>query len=335
MSPSWRVVSLAAALVGAVAGGAHAAQPKAVDPAASYPARPIRIVIPSTPGGGNDFLGRLIAPKLTESWRQQVVVDNRPGAGGIIGSEIVARAAPDGHTLLIVSTGYTVNPFLYKKLPYDTVTDFAPVTLLAGTTHVLVAHPSLPASTIKELLALAKAKPGQLTYAHSGVGTGGHLSVELFKAMAGLNMVGVPYKGAGASTAAVLSGEVQMLFTQVAPAIPHVRAGKLRALATTSLARSPQMPEVPTLHESGLAGYEVDAWVAMLAPGKTPPRIVARLQEEISKILHLPDTKARLANFGFEPVGNTSQEFAAFIRSELKKWSKLIQEAGIRAEQVY
>lgn len=321
--------------MGAVAGGAHAAQPKAVDPAASYPARPIRIVIPSTPGGGNDFLGRLIAPKLTESWRQQVVVDNRPGAGGIIGSEIVARAAPDGHTLLIVSTGYTVNPFLYKKLPYDTVTDFAPVTLLAGTTHVLVAHPSLPASTIKELLALAKAKPGQLTYAHSGVGTGGHLSVELFKAMAGLNMVGVPYKGAGASTAAVLSGEVQMLFTQVAPAIPHVRAGKLRALATTSLARSPQMPEVPTLHESGLAGYEVDAWVAMLAPGKTPPRIVARLQEEISKILHLPDTKARLANFGFEPVGNTSQEFAAFIRSELKKWSKLIQEAGIRAEQVY
>lgn len=335
MPTFWKVVSFAVALCGTGVGAGQAAQPKGADPAAAYPARPIRIVIPSTPGGGNDFLGRLIAPKLTESWRQQVVVDNRPGAGGIIGSEIVARAAPDGHTLLIVATGYTVNPFLYRKLPYDTVKDFAPVTVLGKTTHVLVSHPSLASKTIKELLALAKSKPGSLTYAHSGVGTGGHLSVELFKKMAGLNMVGVAYKGAGASTAAVLSGEVQMLFTQVAPAIPHVRAGRLRALATTSLARSTELPDVPTLSESGLTGYAVDAWGAMLAPGKTPPRIVAKLQAEIAKILHLPETKARLANFGFEPVGSTPPEFAAFIRSEMEKWSKLIRDAGIKAEQMY
>jgi len=332
---SCKVVCLAAALCGAVAGGAHAAEMKSADPAASYPARPIRIVVPSTPGGGNDLLGRTIAPRLTEAWRQQVVVDNRPGAGGIVGSEIVARATPDGHTLLIVATGYTVNPFLYARLPYDTLRDFAPVTLLASTTHVLVAHPSLPAKTIKELVALAKSRPGQLTYGHSGVGTGGHLSVELFKKMAGLDMVGVSYKGAGASTTAVLAGEVQMLFTQVAPAIPHVRVGRLRALATTSLKRSPQLPGVPTLHESGLAGYQVDAWAGLLAPGGTPPAVVAKVQREVARALHEPGVKSLLANRGFEPGGNTPAEFAAFVRAELKKWSKLIREAGIKPAQTY
>lgn len=335
MSTSWKVVLPAAALCGAVAGSASGAQPKAGDPAPEFPARPVRIVVPSTPGGGSDVLTRLIAPRLTEAWRQQIVVDNRAGAAGIIGSEIVARATPDGHTILIVATGYAVNLFLYKKLPYDTVKDFAPITVVATTTHVLVAHPSLPAATVKDLLALAKSKPGSLTYAHSGVGTGGHLSVELFKKMAGVNMVGVPYKGAGASTAAVLSGEVQMLFTQVAPALPHVRAGRLRALATTSLARSPQMPDVPTLHERGLAGYQVDAWAGMLAPAKTPPRVISKLQGGIARALHSPDVKSRLESLGFEPGGNTPQQFAAFIKSEMDKWSRLIREAGIKAEQTY
>jgi tripartite-type tricarboxylate transporter receptor subunit TctC len=319
----------------AVACNGHAAQPAGADAAPGFPARPIRIVVPSTPAGASDFLARLIGPRLTEAWHQQVVVDNRPGAGGIIGSEIVSHATPDGHTLLIVATGYAVNPFLYSKLPYDTVKDFAPVTVLVSTTHVLVAHPSLPAASIKELLSIAKASPGRLTYGHSGTGTGGHLSVELFKKMAGLDMVGVPYKGAGAATAAVLSGQVQMLFTQVAPALPHVRAGKLRALATTSLTRSPELPDVPTLAESGLPGFQVDAWLGMLAPGKTPPGVIAKLQAEIAKILHAPDVKSRLAVLGFEPVGNTPAQFAAFIRSEMEKWSKLIKETGIKAGQSY
>jgi tripartite-type tricarboxylate transporter receptor subunit TctC len=319
----------------AVACGSYAAPPAGGDTAAGYPARPIRIVVPSTPAGASDFLARLIAPRLTEAWHQQVVVDNRPGAGGIIGSEIVSHATPDGHTLLIVATGYAVNPFLYARLPYDTVKDFAPVTVLVSSTHVLVAHPSLPAASIKELLSIAKASPGQLTYGHSGTGTGGHLSVELFKKMAGLDMVGVPYKGAGAATAAVLSGQVQMLFTQVAPALPHVRSGKLRALATTSLARSPELPDVPTLAESGLPGFQVDAWLGMLAPGKTPPDVIAKLRAEIAKILHAPDVKSRLAVLGFEPVGNTPAQFAAFIRSEMDKWSKLIKDAGIKAGQSY
>jgi tripartite-type tricarboxylate transporter receptor subunit TctC len=303
------------------------------DFAAMFPSRPIRILVPSTPAGASDFLARLISPKLTDAWHQQVVVDNRPGAGGIIGSEIVARAAPDGHTLLIVATGYTVNPFLYARLPYDTVKDFAPVTLLVSTTHVLVVHSSVPANSIKELLNLAKAKPGQLTYATSGIGTGGYLAVELFKKMAGIDMIGVPYKGAGEATAAVLGGQVQMLFTQVAPALPHIRSGKLRAFATTSLQRSPELPEVPTLSESGLTGFQVDAWNGVLGPARTPAKVIAKLQSEIARILHSPEIKARLASFGFEPVGSTPAQFAALIRTEMEKWERLIKEAGIKPEQ--
>ena len=324
---------LAMGLLGAALIGADAlAQSGHADPAAAFPGKPIRIVVPSTPSGANDFLARLIGAKLSEAWRQQMVIDNRPGAGGIIGSEIVAHTAPDGYTLLIVATGYTVNPFLYTKLPYDTVKDFAPVTLLVTTTHVLVVHPSVAANSLKELLSLARAKPGQLTYATSGIGTGGYLAVELFKKMAGLDMIGVPYKGAGEATGAVLAGQVNMLFTQVAPALPHIKTGKLRALATTSLQRSAELPDVPTLSESGLTGFQVDAWSGVLAPAKTPPEIVAKLQREIARILHSPDTKARLASFGFEPVGNTPAQFAALIKAELMKWEKLIKDAGIKPE---
>jgi len=322
-------------LLGAMMGCADTlAQPGRVGPAAAFPNKPIRILVPSSPAGASDFLARLIGAKLSEIWRQQVVIDNRAGAGGIIGSEIVARAAPDGYTLLIVATGYTVNPFLYTKLPYDTVKDFAPVTQLVSTTHVLVAHPSAAIQSIKELLSLARAKPGYFTYATSGIGTGGYLSVELFKKMAGVEMTGVPYKGAGEATAAVLGGQVQMLFTQVAPALPHVRTGKLRALATTSLQRSPELPDVPTLSESGLAGFQVDAWNGILAPARTPQEIIAKLQGEIAKILHSPEFRARLASFGFEPVGNTPAQFAAMIESEMGKWEKLIKEAGIKPEAV-
>jgi len=325
----WRGLLLAALVCGNVL-----AQPGRGDPAAAFPDKPIRIVVPSTPGGANDFLARLVGPKLTEAWRQQVVVDNRPGAGGIIGSEIVARAAPDGYTLLIVATGYTVNPFLYAKLPYDTVRDFTPVTLLASTTHVLVVHSSVPVNSVQELLSLAKAKPGQLTYATSGVGTGGYLAVELFKKMAGIEMIEVPYKGAGAATVAVVGGQVQMLFTQVAPALPHIKSGRLRAIATTSLQRAPELPDVPTMSESGLTGFQVDAWVGMLAPARTPKAVVARLQGGITQILHSPEIRARLASFGFEPVGNTPSEFATMIQSEMQKWSKLIRDAGIKPEPI-
>jgi tripartite-type tricarboxylate transporter receptor subunit TctC len=326
---SWLSIGLLGAAL--VCADSHA-QPGRGDPAAAFPNKPIRILVPSTPAGASDFLARLIGAKLSETWRQQVVIDNRAGAGGIIGSEIVARAAPDGYTLLIVATGYTVNPFLYAKLPYDTVRDFAPVTLLVSTTHVLVVHPSAAVNSIKELLNLARAKPGQFTYATSGIGTGGYLSVELFKKMAGVEMIGVPYKGAGEATAAVLSGQVQMLFTQVAPALPHVKTGKLRALATTSLQRSPELPDVPTLAESGLAGFQVDAWNGILAPARTPQEIVAKLQGQIAKILHSPEIRTRLASFGFEPVGNTPAQFAAMIKSEMEKWEKLIKEAGIKPE---
>ncbi len=299
---------------------------------ASFPAKPIRIVVPSTPAGANDFLARLIGPKLTEAWGQQVLVDNRPGAGGIIGAEIVAKAPPDGYTLIVVATGFAVNPFLYTKLPYDTVKDFAPVTLLASTTHVLVLHPSLPVRTVKDLLALARAKPGQLTYASSGTGTGGYLCAELMKKMGKLDMIGVPYKGAGAATVAVLGGEVGMLFTQISPVIQHIRAKKLYPLATTTLKRAPELPEVPTLAESGLPGFEVDAWTGLLATGGTPADIVLKLQGQVAKALQSPEVRERLVSAGFEPVGDSPAKFAALIKSDMNKWSNLIREAGIKPE---
>jgi tripartite-type tricarboxylate transporter receptor subunit TctC len=297
-----------------------------------FPEKAIRIVVPSTPGGALDFLSRIIGPNLTKVWGQPVMVDNRPGAGGIIGSDFVVNSPPDGHTLLVVAGGFTVNPYIYTKLPYDTVKDFAPVTLLASSTHVLVVHPKLQVQNIKELIALAKAKPGQLTYATSGVGTGGYLCSELMKKMAGINMLGVPYKGAGASTTAVLGGEIDMLFTQIAPVIHHIKAGKLRPFATTSLKRSPQLPDVPTLSESGLPGFQVDAWCGMLAPAGTPGGIILKLQGEISKVLHSTDVREKLTASGFEPVGDSPDMFAALIKSEMAKWSKLMQDTGIKPE---
>jgi tripartite-type tricarboxylate transporter receptor subunit TctC len=297
-----------------------------------FPERAIRIVVPSTPGGALDFLSRIIGPGLTKAWGQPVMADNRPGAGGIIGSEFVVNSPPDGHTLLVVAGGFTVNPYIYTKLPYDTVKDFAPVTLLASSTHVLVVHPKLQVQTIRELIALARAKPGQLTYATSGIGTGGYLCSELMKKMAGIDMLGVSYKGAGASTTAVLGGEIDMLFTQIAPVVHHIKAGKLRPFATTSLKRSPQLPDVPTLSESGLPGFQVDAWCGMLAPAGTPGGIVLKLQKEISKVLHSTDVREKLTAAGFEPVGDSPDTFAALIRLELGKWSKLMQDAGIKPE---
>jgi tripartite-type tricarboxylate transporter receptor subunit TctC len=295
-----------------------------------FPVKPIRWVVPSSAGGGNDYLARLIGPRITEHWGQQVLVDLRPGAAGIVGSEIVARAAPDGHTLLIVATGYSVNPSLYANLPYDTLNDFARVNLLAFSPNVLVVHPSLPVKTVKQLIALARARPGDLNYASSGAGTGGHLSIELMKHMAGIRMEHVPYKGAGDATAAVVSGQVQLLMTAPGAAIPFVKAGRLRALAVGSARRVKGMPEVPTMAEAALPGYEVDGYYGVLVPGRTPRPVVDRLHGEFDRILRLPDIAQQMEARGFDPVSYGPDAFTDYVRRELQKWPAVIKAAGIK-----
>jgi tripartite-type tricarboxylate transporter receptor subunit TctC len=300
--------------------------------AGEFPLRPVRIVVPSTPGGALDILSRLLAQKLPERWGQPLVIDNRAGAGGIIGTEIVAKADPDGHTLLVVALGYAANPFLYDKLPYRTPQDFAAITVLASAPNVLVVHPSVAATSVRELIALAKAKPGALVYATSGIGTSGHLAMELFKRMAGVDMVHVPYKGAGASNAALVAGQVKVLSTALGAALPYVKSGRLRALAVTGLKRTALAPEIPTAAESGLPGYVVDGWFAALAPAKTPARVVERVQSDIAAVYKLPDVAERLVTLGFDAGGMTPQATTAFIAGEIVKWGKLIKETGIKGE---
>jgi len=300
--------------------------------AADFPTRPVRIVVPSTPGGALDILSRLLAQKMPERWGQPLVIDNRSGAGGIIGSEIVAKSDPDGHTLLVVALGYAANPFLYEKLPYRTPQDFAPITVLASQPNVLVVHPSVAATSLRELIALAKAKGGGLAYGTSGIGTSGHLAMELFKRMAGVDMIQVPYKGAGASNAAVVAGQVQVLSTALGAALPFFKGGRLRAIAVLGAKRTPVAPEIPTAVESGLKDYIVDGWFAALAPAKTPPRIVEQLQKEFTAVYRQPDVAERLFAGGFDAGSMTPQETAAFIDAEMKKWGRLIRDAGIKGE---
>ncbi|MBI4207272.1 MAG: tripartite tricarboxylate transporter substrate binding protein [Betaproteobacteria bacterium] len=328
MTHSARYSSVAFAL--ACAGLLALAAAEAV--AAEFPARPVRFLVASSPGGALDVLARLVGPKLTEKWAQPVVVDNRAGAGGVIGTEMVANANPDGYNILVIAQGFTANPFLYKKLPYRTPEDFAPITILAYGPNVLVVHPSVKAGSVKELIALAKAQPGKLNYATSGVGAASHLSIEMFKRMTGVDMVHIPYKGAGAATAAVVGGQVQLLFTSTGAAMPHIKSGRLKALGLTTAKRTPALPDVPTIAETGLAGFQVDGWYALMAPGKTPKPIIDRLYRDTAEVLKMPDTVARIESFGLEPAGISPQEFGDTIRAELKKWGKLIQEAGIKAE---
>jgi tripartite-type tricarboxylate transporter receptor subunit TctC len=299
---------------------------------ADFPSRPIRIVVPSTPGGALDVLVRLLSPRLTTQWGQPIVIDNRAGAAGIVGSEIVAKAAPDGHTLLVVATGYSANPFLYEKLPYDTPRDFAPITVMAWAPNVLVVHPSVAAKTVRELIALAKEKPGQLNYASSGIGTGGHLSMALLARTTGISLVHVPYKGAGAATAAVVGGQSQILFTATGAANPQIKAGRLRALAVTSAKRVPSLPDIPTVAESGVPGYVVDGWYAMLAPGKTPRAVVDRIYRDVATTLKMPEVAAQIETAGFAVGGIPPAEFGRYIDAELRKWGAVIKEAGIKAE---
>jgi tripartite-type tricarboxylate transporter receptor subunit TctC len=299
--------------------------------AQNYPNRPIRIVVVSTPGGSVDTMARVVGPRLAERWGQQVIVDNRPGAGGAIAAEIVARSPADGYTLIMGTVAsLATNVSLRKSLPYDPVRDFAPITLVATQNLMLLIHPSIPAKSVKELVALAKRQPGQLSFASAGNGTGGHLSGELFKLLAGIDLLHVPYKGVAPALIDVISGQVSMTFASILSGHPHAQSGKLRALAVTGARRSPAVPQLPTMIEAGVKGYESATWYGLLAPAGTPPDIVAKLNAEVVSILKQPETHERLSKEGADPVGNTPAEFGKFIRSEIEKWGKVIKAAGIK-----
>jgi len=300
--------------------------------AQGYPSRPIRLIVPSLPGGGTDISARLIAPKLSESLGQQVVVENRAGAASIVGSEIVARAAPDGYTLLMGIATITINPSMHGKLPYDTLRDFAPVSQVAIVPNVLVVHPSVPAKSVKELIALARSRPGQITYASAGVGSQLHLAMELFLHMAGVKMVHVPYKGSGGAFVDLLSGQVATMATTALSVGPHLRSGRLRGLAVTSAKRSPAMPDLPTIAEAALPGYEAVQWYGVFATGGTPRDIVGKLSAAVVRAVRDRGVKERFAADGAGAVGNSPEEFTAIVHSDIAKWAKLIRDAGIKPE---
>lgn len=301
-------------------------------PAQSYPNKPIRIIVAGTSGGGTDFSVRVPAQKLNESLGWAVVIDNRPGAAGNLAHEIVAKATPDGYTLLVVAPSLATNPGIYRKLSYDPIRDLAPITQLNAGYYLLVVPPSLPVKSVKEFVALAKAKKGTLTYASPGGGQLGHLGMELLKTLANFDAVHVPYKGDSPALVDVIAGQVDAFFSSMPGGQPHVRSGRLRALAVTSSKRSPRLPDVPTVAESGFPGYEVNGWHGLLAPAGTPKQIVARLHAEFSRSLRLPEVMERMAENGVESVGNTPAEFGAYINAEMIKWAKVIKLSGARAD---
>ena len=300
--------------------------------AQSYPDHPLRLVVPFATGGTSDILGRLIAPGLWNALGQPVVVDNRPGAGSNVGTEIVAKAAPDGYTLLMATPALASNPALYGKVNYDPVASFAPVTLLAEIPVVLVVHPGMPAQSVRELIALAKSHPGKLNFGSSGNGGIGHLVGELFKSSTGVNMVHVPYKGNGPALIDLMSGVLNLTFTDIAGGSPYIKAGKMRPLALTSARRSAMVPEVPTMIEAGVAGFEASTWFAIFATAQTPATVVNRLNAEIVKVLRAPDLRDRLTGLGCEVVGNRPEELAAFLKAEIAKWSKVVRDSGARID---
>ncbi|MEO7725693.1 MAG: tripartite tricarboxylate transporter substrate binding protein [Burkholderiales bacterium] len=300
--------------------------------AADYPARPIRIVVPYPAGGPVDITIRAISPRLNESLKQPVVIDNRGGAGGTIGADLVAKAAPDGYTLLACSTGNTINATLVPGLPYDFVRDFTPVTMLAIITSILVVNPAVPARSVAELIALARAKPGELSYASTGNGTPTHLAAELFKSMAGVNIVHIPYKGGAPAAVDLLAGQVQLSFISAPAVMPHVKSGRLRALAVTNAKRSQLLPSLPTVAESGLPGYESEGWHGLCAPARLPAAISDRLYRESSAALHRPETATLLINGGAEPIGMPPAQFAALIRADIAKWAKVIKATNMKAD---
>jgi tripartite-type tricarboxylate transporter receptor subunit TctC len=299
---------------------------------ARYPERPIRLVVPFAPGGTNDVIGRIVGERLAARLGQPVVVDNRAGANSVLGSEIVAHATPDGHTLLIVAAGFAINPSLRKKLPYDTVRDFAPVGLVGGGPYLMVIHPAVPAKSVGEFVSWARSRPGQVNYASVGVGSPPHLAAELLKISASIDLNHVPYKGGGAVLPDLIAGRVSMFFGSISTLKPQVDTGKLRAVAVTTVKRAPALPGVPTFIESGLKDYEVDGWYGLLAPVKTPAAVVNRLNAELRQVLNEAETRERFLQRGMQPAPGTAQEFAALIRSEIAKWGKVIRAAGIQPE---
>jgi tripartite-type tricarboxylate transporter receptor subunit TctC len=324
----------ASALVLAAALGALAvaAAQRAVGPATGqeqdYPKRQIDLIVPFVAGGTTDNIARLVAQHFGDSWSQTVVVNNRPGGGGIIATHTVAKAPPDGYTLLVTTIGFAITPAL-QKLPYDPLKDFAPITELASLPLMLVVHPSVPATSLQELVALAKSKPGGLDYASSGIGTSPHLATEMFKSMAGVDLVHVPFKGNAEANNALLGGHVKIYFALVPAVLQHVKAGMLRPLAVTTERRLPYLPDVPTIAELGYPGYEISSWQGVFAPAGTPKEIVAKINGEIVRMVNAPEVRVRISQEGADPVGSTPDEFAVRVRSEIAKWSKVIKDAGL------
>ena len=301
-------------------------------PAQSYPQKTVRVVVPYAPGGNTDFTARVIAAKLTDVFGQQIVVENRPGGGTNIGSELVAKAPADGYTLLMGGASNAINMSFYPKMPYDTLRDFAPVILCVKGANVLSVHPSLPAKNLRELIALARTRPGQLNYASSGLGSSNMMAGELLKLMAGVNIVHVPYKGNSPALTDTIGGQVEMIFSGVPALLPHIKSGRLRAIAIGSLKRFPALPDVPTIDASGLKGYEATTWFGLMAPAKTPKDIVARLNTEIARIEATREVHDRFMNEGIEPIGGTPEQFGAFIRDEIEKYAKVVKATNLRAQ---
>ena len=308
------------------------AQPASTGSGQAYPARPIRIIVPQSPGASTDITARLVAQGLNEAFRQPVIVDNRPGSSGIAGTELVARAAPDGYTLMVVASSFAINPALGRKMPFDSIRDFTTITQLSKFPNMLAAHPSAPVKTLQDVIALAKAKPGQLNYASAGVATGTHMTVELLKFMTGIELLHVPYKGGGPAMTAAMGGQTQLVVGTSVGLLPHVRAGRLRAIAITSAQRSAAAPEIPTFAESGAPGYEHEPWNGMFGPAGMPKPVLARVNAEVVRVLQSPDVKKVFERDGADIVGSTPEQFGIVLKAEIAKWTKVAKAAGIKAE---
>jgi tripartite-type tricarboxylate transporter receptor subunit TctC len=323
---------LAAAIVVGLGVQAGTADAQGTDSVRAFPSKSVRWIVPFPPGGAADIVSRLLGHKLSEMWGQQVIIDNRPGAGGNIGTELVARAAPDGYTVVLVPATFTTYPSLSRKPLFDPIRDFAPITLVSSSPIILVVHPSLPVKNVRDLVALAKARPRQLNYASSGIGASAHMAAELFKSSTKTNIVHVPYKGQPPAIVDLVSGQVQMMFPNIPSSLGQIKAGKLRALAVTTGKRSPLFPELPTVAEAGVPGFEVNQWSGLMAPAGTPLAVAEKFQRDVASVLNLTETRQTLMKQGFEPVGNTPQQYAVYIREEITKWAKVIKEAGIHAD---
>ena len=308
----------------ALAAGAVSAQ--------QYPTRPVRIIVPQSPGASTDITARLVAQGLNEAFKQPVIVDNRPGSSGIAGTEMVARAAPDGYTLMVVASSFSINPALDRKLPYDSIRDFTTVTQLSKFPNMLVAHPSTPVKTLQDVIAMARAKPGQVTYASAGVATGTHMTAELLRYMTKIDLLHVPYKGGGPALTAAMGGQTQLLIGTSVGLMPHTRGGKLRAIAVTSAKRSAVAPEIPTFAESGVPGYEHEPWNGMFGPAGIPKPVLAKVHAEVVRVLNSPEARKALEGDGADVVGSKPEEFGAVLRAEIAKWTKVAKAAGIKAE---